>query len=551
MRLPRSIALLAAMGSIQTSLLVVATPAQAAEEFTITASLAGGYSPKDLVIPTGSTVTWRNGEAVPALSTGPTGSISVKHRVVSSDGSIDSGELAPGATFTQTFDKPLTGTYVCKLHPNLMTGSITVEGEPYVPPATEKTIKIVEKSAATSSWGYNPDSLSVVTGTTITWRNTGATPHTVTDEDGAFDSGTLQPGQTYVRTFNKPVAITYYCEPHPWMTATLVVAKPGEKPPVVKPKPDGESKGEFKPPTVIDQPVREGNEPATFQSQIVEGSVSVPDSWGYSPESLSVRAGDTVVWTNAGSIDHTATATDGSFDSGMLATGATFSKTFDSVGTFSYSCTPHPWMLGSVVVLAADATDDDLASAPVPPPGTDAGSPGGPGVGEPVAGGAGGEPSSGKAGPAWSLGNVPLAAGTSAGFLGVGLLFLIPLARELRGAKLAPATPPGVGERGPGNDPELTVEPSVVDLTEDMEVDVQERILVGAGAPLPAPRSKAVLAAASSKTATRKAPAKKAIRSQAEGASAKALIERSLAKKPAAKKAPSLTPAAKKTSSAK
>jgi plastocyanin len=77
------------------------------------------------------------------------------------------------------------------------------------------------------------------------------------------------------------------------------------------------------------------------------------DNFAFSPDSLSVSVGDTVTWTNkqAGT-PHTVTADDGSFDSGNLATDATFSQTFDAAGTFAYHCTIHPSMTGTVTVAA-------------------------------------------------------------------------------------------------------------------------------------------------------------------------------------------------------
>ena len=44
------------------------------------------------------------------------------------------------------------------------------------------------------------------------------------------------------------------------------------------------------------------------------------------------------------------TATDKSFDSGMIEPGSSWSHTFNQAGTFTYSCTPHPFMKGTVVV---------------------------------------------------------------------------------------------------------------------------------------------------------------------------------------------------------
>jgi plastocyanin len=57
-----------------------------------------------------------------------------------------------------------------------------------------------------------------------------------------------------------------------------------------------------------------------------------------------------VTWTNDDNQLHTVTAVDGSFDSGFLEVGASFSYTFTEVGDFEYFCLPHPWMRARVVV---------------------------------------------------------------------------------------------------------------------------------------------------------------------------------------------------------
>ncbi|HWT31705.1 MAG TPA: cupredoxin family copper-binding protein [Propylenella sp.] len=73
----------------------------------------------------------------------------------------------------------------------------------------------------------------------------------------------------------------------------------------------------------------------------------------YNPNSLSVTAGDTVVWTNKMSMAHTATADDGSFDSGSIARNKTFSHTFNSAGAVPYHCDFHPDMMGRIDVRAS------------------------------------------------------------------------------------------------------------------------------------------------------------------------------------------------------
>jgi LPXTG-motif cell wall-anchored protein len=82
------------------------------------------------------------------------------------------------------------------------------------------------------------------------------------------------------------------------------------------------------------------------------GSVSIVD-YSFGPASISVNVGDTVTWTNTGKQGHSATGS--GFDTGILSKGQSGSHTFSSAGTFSYHCTPHPFMKGTVVVKAASS----------------------------------------------------------------------------------------------------------------------------------------------------------------------------------------------------
>ncbi|HWB43786.1 MAG TPA: cupredoxin family copper-binding protein [Gemmatimonadales bacterium] len=70
----------------------------------------------------------------------------------------------------------------------------------------------------------------------------------------------------------------------------------------------------------------------------------------FRPARLTVAAGTTVVWTNAGQMVHTVTAADGSFDSGPIETGRRMPLAFTRPGTFPFHCTPHPFMRGEIVV---------------------------------------------------------------------------------------------------------------------------------------------------------------------------------------------------------
>jgi len=73
-------------------------------------------------------------------------------------------------------------------------------------------------------------------------------------------------------------------------------------------------------------------------------------SFAFSPASLTVKVGDTVTWTNQDSIGHSATANDGTFDTGILDQGKSGSFTFTKAGRYEYHCSVHPNMHGTIIV---------------------------------------------------------------------------------------------------------------------------------------------------------------------------------------------------------
>lgn len=70
----------------------------------------------------------------------------------------------------------------------------------------------------------------------------------------------------------------------------------------------------------------------------------------FSPPALTVPPGQTVTWANRDNLDHTIDADDGSFSSGKLKTGRSFTHRFDKAGTYPYSCTLHPREKGRIIV---------------------------------------------------------------------------------------------------------------------------------------------------------------------------------------------------------
>jgi len=70
----------------------------------------------------------------------------------------------------------------------------------------------------------------------------------------------------------------------------------------------------------------------------------------FHPASLRIKKGESVTWKNSDDIDHTVDAEDGSFSSGTIKSGKSYSHTFKKAGKYAYSCKLHPRMKGTIVV---------------------------------------------------------------------------------------------------------------------------------------------------------------------------------------------------------
>jgi plastocyanin len=151
------------------------------------------------------------------------------------------------------------------------------------------------------------------------------------------------------------------------------------------------------------------------------GSVTIKD-FSFSPGTVTVSVGETVTWQNSGPSGHSATARDGSFDTGVLAKGKSASHTFDKAGTFAYICTPHPFMHGTVKVVAASNRGGGAGSGSNGSAGTASSSSGGSSSsnGSSAAGG-----SSGSIGSTGSSGEALASTGSDVWILaGLGVLML-------------------------------------------------------------------------------------------------------------------------------
>jgi plastocyanin len=88
------------------------------------------------------------------------------------------------------------------------SAAISIVEPPFKPPAT---------------WRYEPATLTVKVGTTVTWTNSGAVAHTATADDGkTFDSAVMRPKATFSTTLKSAGTFAYHCTYHRWMKGTII-----------------------------------------------------------------------------------------------------------------------------------------------------------------------------------------------------------------------------------------------------------------------------------------------------------------------------------------
>jgi len=190
---------------------------------------------------------------------------------------------------------------------------------------------------------YSPDTLTIVQGVVAFWINNDVTAHTTNSDDGTtWSSGNIPPGDNFFLLTDSvdPGIYPYHCNIHPWQVGTLTI------------DPD----------------------PSTIEYHTIEIPAGTPldpncsntPNACYNPDSLTAISGDIVTWTNNDSTTHTTTSDDGtSWDSGNMQTsGVTQGFILDTagfpVGNYPYSCTIHPWQVGTLTLL------DELNFDPIP-----------------------------------------------------------------------------------------------------------------------------------------------------------------------------------------
>ena len=182
---------------------------------------ADAFQPGMVTIDLGQSVTWVNLDDDPHTATGA---------------GFDTGIMQPGDLGTVTFDEPGSFPYSCQIHPE-MTGTVVVRDEagnvprtsdadatPTASPQASPAVGANDNASVDiANVAFDPEALSISVGTTVIWTNREAIPHTVTADDGSFDSGTLNQGETFEFTFDTVGTFDYVCAIHPSMQGSVVV----------------------------------------------------------------------------------------------------------------------------------------------------------------------------------------------------------------------------------------------------------------------------------------------------------------------------------------
>ncbi|HKT22702.1 MAG TPA: cupredoxin domain-containing protein, partial [Nitrososphaerales archaeon] len=106
----------------------------------------------------------------------------------------------------------------------------------------------------------------------------------------------------------------------------------------------------------LQPPLHGSSGPVAGGTVVMPAGVGGNTKLNFNPPVVTVIIGknNTVTWDNQDSFTHTVTSTDGSFNSGDIKAGATWTYTFGSAGNYSYYCIYHSaWMKGTVIVLSS------------------------------------------------------------------------------------------------------------------------------------------------------------------------------------------------------
>jgi len=334
-----------------------------------------GFSPPDVTVGVGATVTWTDtGNNV--------------HSATDPGGTFNSGGLSNGQNFGFQFNLP--GTFSYSSAPDCQNGnsnpsfscsaSITVvaAGAP-VPapgapapaglassPAPQAPATLVSTSAQPSGTvnisdtTFSPTNVTIFVGGTVTWIEKGTGVHSATTPTGgptAFDTGGLGPNETKSINFATAGTFVYSSGPDCLSGASNNPNFACSTGYLVTVVPQGTTSVSGSAPVAapVAAPAPATAAPSAAAAPASNKSITMNEQNGFSPNPLTVPVGSTVTWTDQGSLVHSVVQDGGGFDSGGLSTGQQYSFTFSQPGTFTYHSSTDP-------VYSTDANGNQIQS---------------------------------------------------------------------------------------------------------------------------------------------------------------------------------------------
>ena len=94
------------------------------------------------------------------------------------------------------------------------------------PTVTPPAVQSGEAKVSIANFAFDPVTLTIKTGTTVTWTNNDTVAHNVQSDDGSWGSTSLAKGATFTHTFTQAGTFPYHCGVHPKMKATIIVVGP-------------------------------------------------------------------------------------------------------------------------------------------------------------------------------------------------------------------------------------------------------------------------------------------------------------------------------------
>jgi plastocyanin len=211
------------------------------------------------------------------------------------------------------------------------------------------TVPVGAGRQGTLSEFFVPSKVNLHTGNKVTWVDDDTVTHSITSatfNGVVWPRGSDQGPSNFSHTFDKSGTFNYFCQIHPYMTGVAFVD--------------------------VQETERVLNSTTAGSSNFVNVKIEMPRNAAYInnygpyflPTYAVVPLNSRVTWTNEDYVAHTATATDGSFDTSPVLPGESYTLTIQhNPGTIGYFCKIHPWMQ-AMMYLAPSQSQLNLLKHP-------------------------------------------------------------------------------------------------------------------------------------------------------------------------------------------